>query len=111
MTAFTDACLQCHPGDAPAAKPLTLELTDDGMLAADYRCTACGTTWRTKWTVTAWPAVRDYRQAGELLTKTIALLAELLDGEELEGAASSPATATPTATARPQPAAKNATPG
>lgn len=86
MNALADACLACFPGDAPAAVPLGIQANPDGTLAADYRCALCGLTWRTTWTVTAWPAVRTYRTTSQLLDELIGLLAQLLGDEEMEAA-------------------------
>lgn len=86
MNALADACMTCFPGDAPAALPSGIQANDDGTVAADYKCPRCGLTWRTTWTVTAWPAVRVCRTTAQLLDELIGLLAVLLDGEEMEAA-------------------------
>lgn len=85
MNTLADACMTCFPGEADAAAPTAVRATTDGTLTADYQCPLCGLAWRTTWTVgTAWPAARIYRPAIPLMDEAIRLLADLLDGEELE---------------------------
>lgn len=87
MNTLADACMACFPGDAPPAEPRNVHAEPDGTLSADYRCAACGTTWRTTWQITtAWPEKRDFRPVSALLTELIGLLAELLASGETEAA-------------------------
>jgi hypothetical protein len=85
VNALTDACMACFPGEADAAIPSGAQAGADGTLTADYTCPLCGLAWRTTWTVTAaWPSVRMYRSPIPLMDEAIRLLADLLEGEELE---------------------------
>jgi hypothetical protein len=87
VNALADACMACFPGEADAADPSEMQVTADGTLTAHYACPLCGLAWRTTWTVAAaWPSVRIYRSATPLMDEVIRLLADLLDGEELEAA-------------------------
>jgi hypothetical protein len=87
MDVLSDACPVCFPGDAPAALPSAMRIGGEGDLTANYSCQLCGLEWRTSWKVaTAWPAARVYARPFPLLDEAIALLVELLDGEELEAA-------------------------
>lgn len=85
VAGLSDACPSCFPGDAPAAVPAAVRDGADGTLTAAYACPACGTEWRTWWQVaTAWPVRRAEGAAVPALDKVISLMADLLDGEELE---------------------------
>lgn len=87
MNAFADACMTCFPGDAGAAIPSEVQAGADGTITADYSCPLCGLAWRTTWAVkAAWPSVRIYRSPIPLMDEVIRLLADLLEGEELEAA-------------------------
>lgn len=85
MNVLADACLACFPGEAPAAIPSAVEANADGIVTAGYSCPRCGLAWRTTWTVAAaWPSARIYARPFPLLDEAMRLLADLLDGEELE---------------------------
>ena len=85
MNALADACMNCFPGEADAAIPSEVQASADGTVTADYSCPLCGLAWRTAWTIAAaWPQVRVYARPIPLLDEVMRLLADLLDGEELE---------------------------
>ena len=85
MDVLSDACPACFPGDAPAANPAGMRIGGEGDLTANYTCGRCGFAWRTTWKIAAaWPAVRVYALPVPLLDEVMRLLAELLEGEELE---------------------------
>jgi hypothetical protein len=55
--ALPDACMVCHPGDAPVAFPSRVQRTAAGRLAT-YTCRLCGAIWHTLWHEDGWPADR-----------------------------------------------------
>jgi len=87
---LADACPRCHPGDAPAAVPREVCI-DDVALCVRYTCPVCGQAWRTWWELAAvWPVRREsVEPATALLDRLIAVLANALDGEEMETASGS----------------------
>lgn len=56
---LSDACPECHPGDAPAAPPQPPVTPHEDGLTLAYTCPLCGLSWLTRWVVTAWAAERN----------------------------------------------------